>query len=502
MKINILQYLEEDAERFPDKTALADETCKLTYAEYMKRAQNVGAYLLANVTGGRINQPIAVLIDRNVDTVIAFMGILYSGNFYVPIEPSMPGERIRLILDRLAPVAVLDAGNHNGVYKESVRTADIMCGNEPDREALLAVRERIVDTDPLNVIFTSGSTGEPKGVLKSHRAVIAMAEVFADTFAFDHNQVFGNQSPFDFDVSAKDIYNALRNGARLEILPKKLFLFPKLLIGYLYERQIDTLVWAVSALRIIADFKALDCARMPALRYVMFSGEAMPVRALNYWIAHVPDARYVNLYAPTEVTFNCTYFEINGYWPEDKPLPIGKAFANYRVFLRDDEGKIIDECHKRGEICVGGTGLATGYWNRQEDTDRVFIQNPSVSEYGSKVYATGDLAYYDENDDFVFVSRKDYQIKHMGHRIELGEIEAALALVPFVEAACCLYDEKAEKIICFYQSANDNVKELVNELGKRIPKYMWPGQYICYDRLPLNKNGKIDREHLRKEHGL
>ena len=167
MKINILQYLEEDAERFPDKTALADETCKLTYAEYMKRAQNVGAYLLANVTGGRINQPIAVLIDRNVDTVIAFMGILYSGNFYVPIEPSMPGERIRLILDRLAPVAVLDAGNHNGVYKESVRTADIMCGNEPDREALLAVRERIVDTDPLNVIFTSGSTGEPKGVLKS-----------------------------------------------------------------------------------------------------------------------------------------------------------------------------------------------------------------------------------------------------------------------------------------------------------------------------------------------
>lgn len=502
MKTNILQYLEEDAERFPNKIALADEASELTYIEYMQRAQVIGSYLLANVTGGKINQPIAVLIDRNVDTVVAFMGILYSGNFYVPIEPSMPSERIRLILDRLAPICVLNAGNNNWGDKEVVRIADILCGNEPDKEALLEVRGRIVDTDPLNVIFTSGSTGEPKGVLKSHKAVIAMTEVFADTFAFDHKQVFGNQSPFDFDVSAKDIYNALRNGARLEILPKKLFLFPKLLLGYLYERKIDTLIWAVSALRIMADFKALDSGERPKLRYVMFSGEAMPIRALNYWIAYVPDARYVNLYAPTEVTFNCTYFEISGQYPEDKPLPIGKAFSNYRVFLRDDEGNVINEYHKRGEICVGGTGLSMGYWNRLEDTDKVFIQNPSVSEYGSKVYVTGDLAYRDENDNFVFVSRKDYQIKHMGHRIELGEIESVLTSISFVEAACCLYDAEAGKIICFYQSPNDNVKELVSELGKKIPKYMWPSQYICYDSLPLNKNGKIDREYLRKEYVL
>ena len=122
--------------------------------------------------------------------------------------------------------------------------------------------------------------------------------------------------------------------------------------------------------------------------------------------------------------------------------------------------------------------------------------------YESIVYMTGDLAYYDESDDLVFVSRKDYQIKHMGHRIELGEIEAALNAISFVDVACCLYDAAAERIWCFYQSQNDNVKELVCELGKRIPKYMWPNQYICYSKLPLNKNGKIDRELIKKEHGI
>lgn len=502
MKTNILQYLEEDAQRFPDKIALADENCRLTYAEYMQKARAVGSYLLEHVTGGAVNRPIAVLIDRNVDTVLAFMGVLYSGNFYVPIEPSMPAERIRLMLNRLEPLCVLDAGDNGAVYDQSVSIAHIVEGGEINTEGILAVRNRVIDTDPLNVIFTSGSTGEPKGVLKSHRAVIGMTEVFARTFSFDGEQVYGNQSPFDFDVSAKDIYNALRNGARLEILPKKLFLFPKLLLNYLCERQIDTLIWAVSALRIMSDLKALDSAQKPALRYVMFSGEALPVKALNYWIECVPEARYVNLYAPTEVTFNCTYFEIEGKYLEDAPLPIGKAFSNYRVFLRDDEGRVITERHQRGEICVGGTGLAMGYWNRREDTEKVFVQNPEVFGYNSIVYTTGDLAYLDDHDDFVFVSRKDYQIKHMGHRIELGEIETALTSVSFVEAACCLYDAGAGKIICFYQSSNDNVKELVSGIKKRIPKYMWPSQYIRYDRLPLNKNGKIDREYLRKEHGL
>ncbi|MDE6748868.1 MAG: AMP-binding protein, partial [Lachnospiraceae bacterium] len=420
MKTNILQYLEEDAERFPNKIALADEAGELTYIEYMQRAQIIGSYLLANVTGGKINQPIAVLIDRNVDTVIAFMGILYSGNFYVPIEPSMPEERIRLILDSLNPMCILDANEGSEAYESTIKVTHILQGDELNQIDLSAIRSRMIDADPLNVIFTSGSTGVPKGVMKCHRSVIDMAEIFGETFGFDHTQVFGNQSPFDFDVSAKDIYNALRNGARLEILPKKLFMSPKLLLEYLCERKIDTLIWAVSALRIVADFKALDKIKVPGVRYIMFSGEAMPVKAINYWIDHVPGAKYVNLYAPTEITFNCTYYEITDKYKEDRRLPIGKPFSNYRVFLKDDQGNIVDDRNHVGEICVGGAGLALGYWNNKEDTERAFVQDPLAAGYGSIVYTTGDLAYYDESDDLVFVSRKDYQIKHMGHRIELG----------------------------------------------------------------------------------
>ena len=498
---NVLEYLEASAERCPDKMALQDENESLTYREYVTRAKTAATYLATHETKGFKNRPVAVIIDRNIRSITAFIGIVYSGNFYVPIDHTMPEERIRLIYDTLQPVAVVDARTDTSKPIEGAVTLEDMLAGSVDEELLGKIRQEAIDTDPLYSIFTSGSTGVPKGVVVCHRSVIDLVEAFADAFGFDENMVHGNQAPFDFDVSVKDIYNAMRNAATVVVVPKKLFMLPKLLLDFLAEYKINTMIWAVSALRIVSDFKALDAVEtMPDIRYIMFSGEVMPVKALNYWMEKVPGPLYVNLYGPTEITCNCTYCVVEGKQDEWKMLPIGKAFKNTRILLLDEKReKPVTKTGEVGEICVAGTSLALGYWNNPEKTKEAFFQDPTITAYNSVIYGTGDMAYYDEKGDLIFASRRDFQIKHMGHRIELGEIEVALNAIPFIETSCCLYDEAKGKIVCFYQSQSEDTRAIVKLLGEKLPKYMWPNIFKRYDKLPMNKNSKIDRVKLKEE---
>ena len=197
MTRNVLEYLERSAERFPDKTALQDEHESLTYAEYARQAKNVATYLLANEAAGYRNRPVAVIIDRNIRSIVAFMGIVYSGNFYVPIDNTMPAERVKLIYDTLDPVAVIDGRTNTDKEVEgAVSLEKILSDGSIDEEALAGVRASAIDTDPLYGIFTSGSTGVPKGVVVCHRSVIDLVEAFADTFGFDSEMVHANQAPW------------------------------------------------------------------------------------------------------------------------------------------------------------------------------------------------------------------------------------------------------------------------------------------------------------------
>lgn len=497
MFINALEYLERCAQQYPEKEALGDDKCCVTYSEYLNNAKRIGSELIRR-NNGEYNKPIAVLIDRNIESVMAFMGILYSGNFYVPIDFSMPKERIELILNTLKPIDVIDARPiKEGEY---THVSDILNLSIIDEDLIEKVRENAIDTDPIYTLFTSGSTGVPKGVTITHRGVIDLVEAFQREFGFDKECIFGNQAPFDFDVSTKDIYLSLMCGAKMQIIPKKMFMIPKPLLQYLYDFKINTIIWSVSALRILADFKALGTDIRPDLRYVMMCGEVMPIKALNYWMDHYPNTRYVNLYGPTEITCNCTFFEVKRRYETNEFVPIGKSFRNMRVLLLDENKKQIKEKNVVGEIHVGGTGLALGYWNNPEKTASSFIQNPLINEVPSRLYATGDMAYYNDDNDLVFAARRDFQIKHMGHRIELGEVEAALNSIPFIDVACCLYNEPVKKIVCFYQAREDRTKDVIEEMLKKLPKYMCPNQYIYFEKLPLNAHSKIDRQKLIKEY--
>lgn len=498
MKINVLEYLESAVKNNPDKILFADEFCEETYESVCQKAKAIGSIL---GRGERKRKPVAVMIDRDVKSLISFLGVVYSGNFYVPIDKELPLQRIATILDTLEAEMILASSKDKellekiGEGRSSLLYEEIL-GESIDEHLLGAIRETQIDTDPLYAIFTSGSTGIPKGVLVSHRSVIDLVENFTGVFRFQESDIWGNQAPFDFDVSVKDIYLTLRNGGTMQVIPKRLFTAPVRLMEYVNEKRITTIIWAASAVCIVANFRTFEKICPRYLNKVMFSGEVMPNKVLNYWRKNLPDIMYVNLYGPTEITCNCSYYIVDRKFEDTDTLPIGKAFPNTEIVLLNDKDEIANE----GELCVRGSCLALGYYNNLEKTAASFCQNPNIRCFPESIYRTGDLAKYNDKKELIFLGRKDFQIKHMGHRIELGEIETYVNAMDFVQTACCLYHEKEEKIYLFYCAEENCDKKIVLELKKFLPKYMWPNRYVLLNEMPFNEHGKMNRTFLREEY--
>lgn len=500
MICNVLDYLEEGGRKHPDKVLFADELHEITYGECIRTAGRIGSVIARR---GARRRPVAVLVDRDIESLVSFMGCIYSGNFYVPVSREIPLKRIDTILNNVQPICLLCREKDWDFVSKLGYTGEILIYEELLQEEICGellkkIRKTHLDTDPLYAIYTSGSSGTPKGVLVCHRSVIDLVEQFAECFGFDENEIFGNQAPFDFDVSVKDIYSTLRNGATLCIVTRKMITFPKKLVAYLNEKKITTLIWAVSALAVVADFKGLERELPRHLKKIMFSGEVMPVRVLNYWREKLPEAMYVNLYGPTEITCNCTYYIVDREFAPEEVLPIGKAFPNTDVFLLNDRNLPAGD-EEIGEICVRGTSLALGYYHNREATDRAFCQNPLNPDYPELIYRTGDLGRY-RDGELYYVSRRDFQIKHMGHRIELGEIESVLNGLEYVSRSCCIYDGEQKAIFMFYQAEEACDKRIIRDLQTYLPKYMCPNRYVFLEQLPLNKNGKIDRIMLKERY--
>ncbi|HBN55388.1 MAG TPA: D-alanine--poly(phosphoribitol) ligase [Lachnospiraceae bacterium] len=502
MVYNILDYLEASEASCPTKIAYEDLEDSFTYTQVLTNAKRIGSALLAELPQ---NAPVPVLMEKKAWTLNVFMGAVCAGCFYTLVEPEQPLERIRTILHTLKAQVIITSGYLLEGLKElgfsgRVLLAEELAQHRIDEEGLAKRRACACDTDPLYAIFTSGSTGVPKGVVVCHRSVIDFTEHFTRIFGFCQEDVIGGQAPFDFDVSVKDIYPAMKVGATLEVIPKRYFSVPKKLLDFLDERKVTSLTWAVSALCVISMLKGFRYKVPGSIRRVMFSGEVMPVGQLNYWRSYLPDAMYVNLYGPTEITCNCTYYILDRDFSEEEQIPIGTAFPNERVILLDEENHLLTEAGKLGEICVLGTALALGYYRNEEKTRQAFVQNPLNDCYPELMYRTGDLGRYGEDGQLYYVTRKDFQIKHMGHRIELGEIETALQALPGIERACCIYDEPNTKIICFYVGKPE-AKEIIRQLTEKIPRFMIPNSFCRVERMPITKNGKIDRKALMAEQG-
>lgn len=491
---NVLEYLEKSAANYPEKIAAADEISFCSFSELRRDAQKIGTALIRHF---KPNTPVPIFMDKSVNTLKLFFGAVYAGCFYVLLNPELPAVRISHIAETLeAEIAVTENSKVQSLKetlpKIKIITFEELINEEADEKMLSSIREKMIDTDPLYVNFTSGSTGVPKGVLISHRSVIDFIDNFTEIFSITKDDVIGNQAPFDFDVSVKDIYSAMKTGATLQIIPKALFSSPAMLLDYICEREITTMVWAVSALCLISAFHGLDYKVPEKVNKILFSGETMPKKHLENWMNALKEAQFVNLYGPTEITCNCTYHKVDRNMDYSDGLPIGKPFPNERVFLLSDNDSVITEKGVTGELCVSGTALGLGYYNNPEQTSLRFVQNPVNKNYMEPIYRTGDLAYWGDNDNLYFAGRKDFQIKYMGHRIELEEIEKALSEVDGVERACCVFLKEKSKLLAFFTGETTG-KEIRKSLSELLPVYMIPTSYTKLDSMPITKNGKIDR---------
>lgn len=496
MQTNILEYLEATAPRLPQKTAYSNGTEDLTFSALWNASRAVGSALLRR---GYHRAPVAILMNKHPNEIAAFFGAVYAGCYYVPLDPEMPAARMELILQSVdAKVMITDQKGErlakNLEFKGEILSYELLAGEEIDPNALSLVRKKQIDTDPIYVVFTSGSTGVPKGVVACHRSVIDYTEALCSALGFSEENVFANQTPLFFDAPLKELMPVIKFGATAYLVPKKYFLFPMTLCDFLNEHRINTVCWVVSALTMISSLGVLEKNPPKYLKTVAFGSEVFPRRQYDLWREALPKANFFNLYGPTEATGMSCYWAAERALDEGEAIPVGVPFRNTDLFLVGEDGREVKN-GETGEIYLRGTCVTLGYVNNPEKTAEAFVQNPLQSAYPETVYRTGDLGYFNQYGELVFVCRKDAQIKHMGHRIELGEIEAAASSCEAVTRACCIYNSEAQKLLLYYTGEID-AEALLQFLRTYLPKYMMPTNAYRLEKMPLTPNGKLDRRAL------
>lgn len=274
MNSSVLAYLENSAEYFPEKCAVTDEKVSYSYSELVKLSSSVGTALSELIASG---DAVGIYMEKCADAVAAFFATVYAGGFYSVLNTELPQNRLQTTVSVLNPKVIVTSESLLETAKEyfserKIVTFEDLAKSEPDYAKLVEIRSHKIDTDPLYINFTSGSTGTPKGIVVCHRSVIDFIDHFTEIFGIDNNDVIANQAPFDFDVSVKDIYSAVKTGATLVVVPRRMFSAPAELIDFICDRRITVMIWAVSALCLISTFHALDYRTPETVNKVLFSG--------------------------------------------------------------------------------------------------------------------------------------------------------------------------------------------------------------------------------------
>ena len=500
-----VELLERASTLYGNRIGYEDDSQKVTFKELKRLATTIGTNLLKDMpkTPHHSIRPIMVLLPKSVKSIVSFMGILYSGNPYVPLDANIPAARLQKIINNLKPAAIITETEFSklldtvDVKEAKVHYYSEISKGSIDDQLIEETISKVIDTDPIYIKYTSGSTGDPKGVTIPHRGVIDYAHWVVNTFALNEETIFANQAPFYFDNSVFDIYGALLSGGKMVLIPEPLLLFPVKLPEFLMEHKINTIFWVPTVLINIANSGILESTTLDDLKVVAFCGEIMPNKQLNIWRKTNPHCLYANLYGPTEITDVCAYYIVDREFEDWEPLPIGKACENMRIIILNDQDRIA-EVGETGEICVNGSGLALGYWGNKEQTDKVFVQNPMNNNYNEYMYRTGDLGYLNEEGFIIIQGRMDSQIKHRGNRIELGEIEKAASCLDGVRRSCALFDSEKDQIVLYLETDLEiNFRKMNLELSKMIPKYMLPHSLKTMENFPMTPNDKIDRRQLQ-----
>lgn len=496
MKTNLLDNFDKTTENYHDKIAVVHGDESITFAELKACAQSVACNLI-NETGAVVNTPVAVFLPKEIDTVIADIAIMYSSNPFMNLDVKTPKERIRNTIALVKPAAVLTSEKYVGFFEDIdvkvLLISELKKADSIDEKLLAARRAALIDTDPMCLINTSGSTGTPKGVVLNHKSFFDFTDWATEVFNYSDDLIIGSLSPVVFDIFDFELCMLMTHASQIVILDASLAAFPARLLERLQHSRVNYIFWVPSIMVNIANMDLLSKLPLPDLRLVWFAGEVFPTKQFLYWYDKLPNAMFVNMYGPIEITLDCTYHIIKERPEESLPLPIGIPCRNTDILILDGERACA--VGEEGELCVRGTSLAMGYYNNPEKTQAAFVQNPLNKAYPELIYRTGDVVLLDENGLIQFKGRKDSLIKHMGYRIELGEIENVLINdIKLVEYCCAVYRYSKKEIVLYYESKEDiTVAGFRSAMKNMLPAYMLPSSFVRMELLPRNTNGKIDR---------
>ncbi len=506
------------ADEAPGRVAIVDGEHKISYGELASLARRLGNTLAA--AGVREGDHVAVFVPKSASAVATFLGCLASGAAYVPVDLASPAERLARMMKVANPTAAIVDPTAANLFSEVrdllpewspvVGTIERGLGVEPDfgPDEIAAAPEHPV---PLSVgagavahiLFTSGSTGMPKGVAVTHANVRHFIDWAIDYFDIGEDDRCSGHAPFHFDLSTFDIYGTLCAGAELHLVDASLNLLPPKLAAFIDERELTQWFSVPTVLTQLVASGSVAEGGFPALRRLLWCGEAIPVTTLRELMLRLPDIEFTNLYGPTEATIASSYLTVPEVpEPDLTSVSIGVAIPGEGLTIVDEELRPVAR-GETGQLAISGAGLTNGYWEDGARTAAAFVP---YGPDGGRLYLTGDLARIQSDGQLYLVGRFDQQIKSRGHRIELGEIEAAFhrldAVRMAVVVAVDLGDGEGPIICCALvldPAAQElGVREIRKQLADIVPRYMVPREWKIVEELPVNPNGKADRRAIRE----
>lgn len=511
------QLLSRSARLHPDKLAISARGKGLSYRELEERSNQLAHFLRQR--GVKKGDRIGLYSPKRAELVAAMFGVVKAGAVYVPLDPQAPVERISYIIGNCGIKGLITCADRlKGLDPATIPTVEfaVLADSQKQSPSHLnwdelaqfdgsrAPELDATTTDLAYILYTSGSTGRPKGVMLTHQNALTFIEWCAETFHVTSDDVVSNHAPLHFDLSVFDIYDGIKAGATVFMVPEEITMFPASLGKFMESNKISVWYSVPSALILLLQHANLTPERVANLRTILFAGEVFPMKYLRQLAALLPNVDLYNLYGPTETNV-CTYYRVDRErLKTQEKLPIGRACANTEVFAVDEHDKLIGK-GEVGELYVRGPCVTPGYWADPEKTAKMCLPNRFQKNFEEKMYRTGDLVTPDEEGGYLFLGRRDSQIKSRGYRIELGEIEAALLSHNNVKeaAAVAIPDEEIGNRIKAFVSLNEpdgiTAVQLQQHCAARIPKYMIPEFIELYDVLPKTSTGKIDRVSLAKK---
>lgn len=498
-EICVHRLIERQAAIRGDALAVLCEDETLTYAELDRRASRLARKLRAR--GVVSEDRVGLYLRRSADMVVAFLAALKAGVCSVMLEPSLPPERCRYIVENSRMTLLLtNLDGFGGFDPGEVAVLDLREPDESDDHDGSEFDLALTPQNAAYVIYTSGSTGQPKGVVGLHAGIVNRTRWMIEHFGLSAGDRVLHTTQMGFVRAEREILFPLAAGATLVILPQSGLNRPHAVLDALEQHAIGYTASSPSLIRMILDHDRERFARLRSLRHWFIGADALRPDLIARLQDTLPSLRLTYFYGSTEVSSDVAYFDVPPAYATDAPTtPIGRALPNTGLYLLDTAMEPVAD-GMPGEIYVAGVQLARGYLGQPALTAEKFVADPFSDDPGARLYRTGDLAYRRDDGDLVVVGRNDDQINLYGHRIELGEIEHAIRAQPQVEDVVALPRQQGEHtlIVAYVACADaDAVARLSERLVTRLPAYMIPGLFVRLDKLPVTTLGKIDRAALR-----